>query len=338
MGTHGLSSVLRSSLALAAVLAVAPPAGAEPQVFKIATLAPEGSSWMKIFHDWSDAIAKKTGGQIKTRYYAGGVMGDERDVVRKMRLGQINGAALTAVGLGLIHPDVRVLELPFLFKDESELDHVRATLDSDFRKGFFDKGYQLLSWGDVGPVRLYTNLPLRSKADLQKVKMWTWVDDPLMGKLLSKLGATCVPLGVPDVLPGLQTGLINACNGSPLAAVALQWHSKIKFATSMELSQSIGAVVLTRKQWDALSPEQRTVVTDESKVLAEQLTRLVRQDNKTALDRMKAQGIQVIATPDEFVREIRAAGLAVSKEFDGQLYAREFRERVEKTLADKRGK
>src|SRR5262245_50654489 len=125
-------------LSLALVLTA--PAARAQQVLKVATLAPEGSAWMKLFNDWKGAIERRTTGQVKVKFYAGGVAGDERDVVRKMRLGQMGGAAITAVGLGLIQPDVRVLELPFLFRDESELDLVRSKLDADFRRKFEDKG------------------------------------------------------------------------------------------------------------------------------------------------------------------------------------------------------
>ena len=177
------------ALALFALL-LALPARAETQTIKLATLAPDGSSWMNVFGAWKAAVEKRTAGQVKVKFYAGGVAGEERDVVRKMRLGQMNAAAITAVGLGLIQPDVRVLEIPFLFKDEAELDRVRTVLDGEFRKKFEEQGFVLLSWGDVGPVRLYSNTPLREKADLQKVKMWVWNDDPLLARLFQKLGMT----------------------------------------------------------------------------------------------------------------------------------------------------
>jgi TRAP-type C4-dicarboxylate transport system substrate-binding protein len=317
-----------------AMLTAASAARAQGPV-KIATLAPEGSAWMKLMNDWKGAIEQRTNGQVKLKFYGGGVAGDERDVVRKMRLGQMNGGALTAVGLGLIQPDVRVLELPFLIPDETMLDTVRNTLDKDFRQKFLDKGYVLLAWGDVGPTRLFTNVPLRTHADLAKIKMWVWSDDPLMKKLFEKQGVAGVPLGVPDVLPSLQTGLINACYGSPLAAVALQWHSKVRYVTSMIIGQSIGAIVLARKTWDAIGPEQQAAVLDESKKLSEGLTKLVRTDNAAALKKMQAQGIQVIETPPALIKEFETQGMAVRNELEGQLYSHDFRARVEKISAGK---
>jgi TRAP-type C4-dicarboxylate transport system substrate-binding protein len=326
---------VKRALALAAFL-FALPARADTQTIKLATLAPDGSAWMNVFGSWKAAIEKRTGGQVKVKFYAGGVAGEERDVIRKMRLGQMNAAAITAVGLGLIQPDVRVLEIPFLFKDESDLDRVRTALDAEFRKKFEDQGFVLLSWGDVGPVRLYSNIPLREKADLQKVKMWVWNDDPLLARLFQKLGMNAVSLGVTDVLTSLQTGVINACNGSPLAAVALQWHSKVKYATSMVLSMAVGAVVLTKKQWDALSPEQRKIVDEESRNLSSGLTKVIRNDNTQALAKMKSLGIEVVPTPEPLVAEIRAQSQAATSEMEGKLFGKEFRQRVEKIAAERK--
>src|SRR6476661_3673657 len=169
-----------------------------------------------------------------------------------MRLGQLNGAAVTAIGLGLINSEVRVLELPMLIDNYGELDYVRNKLDSDLRKKFEDKGYVLLAWGDVGPIHIFSNIPLKSKADLSQTKLWAWVDDPLVRMLFQQLGTNGVPLGVPDVLPSLQTGLINACYGSPLSTLALQWYTKVKYMTSMHISQAIGATVITKKEYDKL--------------------------------------------------------------------------------------
>jgi TRAP-type C4-dicarboxylate transport system substrate-binding protein len=323
-------------LAFALTLLLAGPASADGQVLKIASLAPEGSAWMKLFGEWRDGVEKDTGGAVKMKFYAGGVAGDERDVVRKMRLGQMSGAALTAVGLGLIQPDVRVLEIPFLFRDESELDQVRTALDSEFRKKFEDKGYELLAWGDVGPVRLFTNVPLKERPDLGKVKMWVWSDDPLSARVFQRLGINAVPLGVPDVLPALQTGLINACIGSPLAAVALQWHSKVKYATSMVVSYSIGAVVLARKQWDGLTDDQRKIINTRSHALSEGLTRLVRTDNDLAFKKMQAQGIEVVATPPALEALFRAESKGATADMEGKLFGKDFRARVEQILAGRR--
>src|SRR5947209_667973 len=148
---------------LAALFALTLAAGAAQAdeattTFKIATLAPEGSSWMNLFHAWGKAVEEHSAGKIKVKFYPGGVAGDERDAVRKMRLGQINGAAVTAIGLGLIQSEIRVLELPLMIRDYAELDHIRNKFSDEIRKKFEDKGYVLLAWGDVGPVHIFSNV------------------------------------------------------------------------------------------------------------------------------------------------------------------------------------
>ena len=257
----------------------APEARAQAKVIAVATLAPDGSSWMKLIREWASNIEKRAPG-VKFKFFAGGVAGDERDAVRKMKLGQLQGAALTATGIGLIQPQVRVFEAPFMWKDVTEMDGVRAALDGDIRRLMEEKGYVLLNWGDVGPVHLFTNIEVKSKDDLPKLKMWQWGDDPVVKGLFAAMGLKGVNLGVPDVLPSLQTGLIDACYGSPLSTLALQWNTKIKFMTRMAVSYAIGAQVITKATWDGLGPAVQKIVLEESKKLEEKTRQIVReQDN-----------------------------------------------------------
>jgi TRAP-type C4-dicarboxylate transport system substrate-binding protein len=309
---------------------------AQEHTLKIATLAPEGSAWMTIFHSWAKNVEDHSAGKIRIKIYAGGVAGDERDAVRKMRLGQINAAAVTAIGLGLIQSEVRVLELPMLIRTYDELDYVRTKLDGEFRKKFEEKGYVLLSWGDVGPVHIYSNVPLKSKDDLQKTKVWAWVDDPLVRKLFEQLGVNGVPLGVPDVLPSLQTGLINACYGPPLAVLAFQWWTKVKFMTSMTINVAIGATVMVKKDFDKLSPDLQKLMLTEAKDLQDKLLKQIRDENAHSLSELKKNGVQEIETPKEMVTQFEEQSKAIRPKLEPAVYSHEFREKVEKLLADYR--
>lgn len=324
---------LKAALALAAlgVLSTvgAPAARAQNKVIKIATLAPDGSSWMKLIREWAANIEKRAPG-VKLTFFAGGVAGDERDAVRKMKLGQLQGAALTATGLGLLQPQVRVFESPFMWNNVGEMDRVRAMLDDDIRKLFLEKGYVLLNWGDVGPVHLFTNVEIKSKDDLPKLKMWQWGDDPVVKGLFAAMGLKGVNLGVPDVLPSLQTGLIDACYGSPLSTLALQWNTKIKFMTKMAVSYAIGAQVMTKASWDALGPEVQKVILEESKKLDEKMRATVRdQDNARSLTKMVQLGLKVVDTPEPLVKDFMEKGRKLTVDLDGQLYTKEFRLKVE---------
>jgi TRAP-type C4-dicarboxylate transport system substrate-binding protein len=323
------------ALALGLVaFSVAGAARAQQTVLKIATLAPEGSSWMNQFHELGKSVEEHTGGKIKIKFFAGGTAGDERDAVRKMRLGQLNGAAVTAIGLGLINSEVRVLELPMLVNSYDELDYVRNKLDAELRKKFEEKGYVLLAWGDVGPVHIFSNIPLKSKADLAQTKMWAWVDDALVKALFTQLGVNGVPLGVPDVLPSLQTGLINACYGSPLSTLALQWYTKVKYMTSLHITQAIGAAVITKKVFDSMPPDvQKTLITD-SREFQDRLLKVLRADNEEALKRMKQAGLQVIESPPEMVKQFTQEAIAVRTKLEPSVYSHEWRMRIEKLIAD----
>lgn len=330
--------MLRRTLALLAlVLAVSAGIPARAEVaLKVATIAPDGSSWMKLYNDWASRITARSSGQVKVKFFAGGVAGDERDYVRKMRLGQLEGAAMTGVGLGLIQPEVRVFDIPFLFSGYDDLAYVRNTLDAELRKKFEEKGHILLGWSDIGPVQLFTNLPVKTVAELRTTKLWLWSDDSVMRSLQQQLAIAGVPLGAPDVLPSLNTGLINACYGSPLAVLALQWHSKVKYITSMALAQSTGATVLTKKAWDSLTPEQQSIVRDESKRLTDSMMKQVRADNEAALKKLQALGLQVAPTPEATVTEFRGRALAVRSKLDGQVWTKEWRLKVEQVLAGRR--
>jgi TRAP-type C4-dicarboxylate transport system substrate-binding protein len=326
----------RILVAAAALLLLAPSTVTAQTQLKVATLAPEGSSWMNLFHEWGKNVEAHSNGKLKVKFYAGGVAGDERDAVRKMRLGQINAAAVTAIGLGLIQPEVRVLELPMLVRSYDELDYVRTKLDADLRKKFEDKGYVLLAWGDVGPVHIFSGIPVRGRADLSQTKLWAWTDDPIAKTLFKQLGTNGVPLGVPDVLPSLQTGLINACYGSPLATLALQWYTKVKYMTSMHLSQSIGATVMAKAAFDKLAPEEQKQLLADCKELESKLLKQIRADNDKALVSLKAAGLQEVESPKEMVKEFESQAVAIrsSPTLEPGLYSHDFRMKVEKLLAD----
>lgn len=301
---------------------------------KIATLAPEGSAWMVAFHEWAKNVEEHTGGKVKIKFFAGGTAGDERDAVRKMRLGQLNGAAVTAIGLGLINSEVRVLELPMLINSYDELDFVRNKLDADLRKKFEDKSYVLLAWGDVGPVHIFSNTPIKGKQDLAQLKLWAWVDDALVRALFTQLGVNGVPLGVPDVLPSLQTGLINACYGSPLSTLALQWYTKVKYMTSMHISQAIGATVITKKEFEKLDAATQKTLMNDSREFEAKLLKTLRSENEKALTSMKQAGLQVVESPPQMVKDFTTEAMAIRPKLEPSVYSHEFRMKVEKLVAD----
>jgi len=309
-----------AAAAAVAVCVAAAPARADDR--RIATLAPEGSLWMKQMEKGSARIAKATDGRITTRYYGGGSQGDERDVIRKMRLGQLDGAALTSVGLAMIYPGIRALQLPNFFADTAELDYVRRKTWPYFRKKFREEGFELLTPGDVGWIHLFSTKPIRSRKDLRGAKMWVWQGDPLATKLTKELGINGVPLGVPEVLSALASGRIDACFGSPLAAVALQWHTKVRYMSSMRVLYGIGGMVMRKDVWDAASADDIKAQEKVGRKLMKKSLLRVRKDNARALQAMKREGLQVVDTPAEVVDEFEAEAKKMWERGVGDVYSR----------------
>jgi len=287
---------------------------------RIATLAPEGSSWMIILKKAAKEVAAATGNRVQFKYYSGGQQGDERDVVRKIRLGQLDGAALTGTGLSLIDESIRVLELPMLFKDTKELDCVRRKMWPHFEKRFEEKGFILGEPGDVGFIYFYSKSPVRSLADLKKTKVWMWTDDRIVRAMYKKLGVNGVPLGVPDVKAALQTGRIDATYGSPLSTVALQWNSNVKYVTSMSITYAIGASVVRKEVHDETSAEDKAALAKVLKNTGKDIRRVVRKDNRKAQQAMQRAGIQTIETPPALIAEFEQAAQDVWKSLVGSVY------------------
>jgi TRAP-type C4-dicarboxylate transport system substrate-binding protein len=323
----------RTLLALLTVVSLTAPAAADSTI-KLATLAPEGSSWMKLFHEWQRGVETKTAGRVKVKFYAGGVQGDERDVLRKIRLSQLSGAAVTGIGLASINPEVRALEIA---RNYDELDYLRNALGDTLKQKFADKGYVLLGWGDVGPVHVFSNRPIRSMSDLRATKLWQWSDDPITGKLFAALDVHGVPLGVPDVLPALSTGTIDAFFGSPLSTLALQWSTHAKYVSSMVIGQASGATVIAKKAWDGISPEDQKVLLEESRALETKLLAQVRADNAQALKSMRERGLELVTTPPELEKELQKRGDSVAVAA-GAAFSPEFQNKVKKLVDDYRAK
>jgi TRAP-type C4-dicarboxylate transport system substrate-binding protein len=234
----------------------------------------------------------------------------------------------------MIQSDLLVLEQPMLFHDWAELDHVRARLDDEFRRKFAERGYVLLAWADVGEVHIFSKTPLRTRADLEHARVWSWVDDPVSRRLIQELAVHGVPLGAPDVLPSLERGLIDVCYGSPLAALAFQWHSQVRYMTSQTVSLGVGALVMSKRELDTLPPELQQLVVDESKRLQERITTLIREDDARALQALRRSGLQVIAVSPPLVQEFQAAADRIRDQLDGSEYGHDLRVRVERMLAE----
>ena len=306
----------------ALMLALATPALAAPVEIKIATVAPNGSAWMKIFNKMKKKVKKETGGQVKIKFYAGQVQGDEKDVVRKMRTGQLQGGSFTAVGLGKLNPKVLVLQMPMLFDNAKQLDKVRKAMRAEFEKSFIDKGYVLLGWGDVGQVYIFSKHPIADQPSLKKQKVWVWKDDPISKAMMKVAGVSPRLLGLPAVYPALNTGMVNAVYNAPLACLTLQWYTKVKYYTDYQLAIAIGATVINKKTWDKISAENQKKVMAVTWKYHRALTLKVRKDNKKALKALIKAGIKPVAVTAANKKKFRDIAHKVADQFAGKYYSR----------------
>jgi TRAP-type C4-dicarboxylate transport system substrate-binding protein len=324
MPAHMHTNRLIKVLGIAAVaLAMARPARADGTEVRIATLAPSGSPWMEVLDKAASEIKEKTAGRVTLKYFEGGQQGDERDFVRKVNLGQLDGAAVTAVGLAMIDESIRVLELPMMFQSAEELDYVADKLWPHFQKKFEDKGFKLTDRGEVGWIYFLSKAKVEKISDLQGQKLWLWGDDQLVGAVFKKLSLNGVPLGVPEVDAALTSGKIDACYGSPVAAVALQWYTKVKYMTSMPMSFAIGATVLSTKAYKKLSADDVKALEDITRANAKKLRKTIRKANDDAKGTMSRKGITVVQTPVAMVDEFTKKATELWNELAGKIYSKE---------------
>jgi len=306
--------------AAAALTFMAGNAMADNLELRIATLAPSGSKWMEGLDKAADDIKTKTESRVTIKYFEGGSQGDERDFIRKIKAGGLDGAAITAVGLAMIDESIRVLELPMMFDNVEEMDAVADKMWPYFQKKFEKKGFKLTDRGEVGWIYFLSKNKVDSMESLKNQKIWMWGDDQLVGALFRKLGLNGVPLGVPEVDASLTSGRISACYGSPVAAVALQWYTKVKFMTSMPMSFAIGATVVSIESMKKMSAEDQKAVEDIGKAASKKLRKVIRKANEDAQKTMTKKGVTVVQTPTAMVDEFTKNAAEVQKQLVGKVY------------------
>jgi TRAP-type C4-dicarboxylate transport system substrate-binding protein len=311
---------------------------AQQYAIKFATLAPEGSTWITVMKEYDQVVRKESGGRLGFKIYAGGVAGDERDVLRKIRLGQFQSAGITGVGIGEIAKSARILDAPFLFKNHAEVDYVLERYDAELRKDFEAGGYVLLGWAEVGFVYVFTNTPVAKVDDIRKVKMWQWEGDPVAEATFKAFGINPIQLSITDVLTSLQTGLINAMYISPYAGVSLQWYTATKYMLDYPLTNSSGAVVLSKRDFDRMPPDLQEILLRNGKQLMRKLTELSRQENIKSLDVLKKNKIIFTKPEAKEVPQYEEIGRNARRLMVGKLFSEDLLKRVEQSIADFRAK
>ncbi|MDD3618417.1 MAG: TRAP transporter substrate-binding protein DctP [Desulfobulbaceae bacterium] len=268
---------------LLAVFALSVPAGAAPEhLFKIASIAPDGSVWARRFQDFAREVEQKSNGEVVFKSYAGGIMGDDQAMYRKMQIGQLHGGGFTMAGIGHVVPDFRVLGIPFLFRSYEEVDWVMQGLRPHFDRAFAEKGLELIAMTEVGFIYSMSTFPITTLDDLKKSKSWSPEGDPISATFLRTLGITPIPLSIPDVLTSLQTGMIDTVYNSLYGTIVLQWFTKAKYISDTPFGYAYGALLLDRKRFSRLPPEYAALVRESAEKHFSLLIEDTRRSNEEA--------------------------------------------------------
>ncbi len=264
------------------------------KTFKIATIAPDGTTWMEELKKGADEIKKRTDGRVKFRFYPGGIMGNDKSVLRKIRVGQLHGGAITGGGLSEIYSDAQIYSLPLAFRSYDEVDYIRKQMDQDLIAGMKEKGFISFGIGEGGFAYVMSDKAISNVDDMSDHKVWSPEGDVLSRAAFESVGVSPIPLPLTDVLTGLQTGLINTVAASPMGAIALQWHTKIKHVTDTPLMYLYGTMVVKRKVFEKLSSQDQSTVKEVMAAVFERLDELNRSDNEKANVALKEQGIHFV--------------------------------------------
>jgi len=284
--------ILITTLTLTLALAFGGPAQAV--VLKIATLAPEGHVWMRKMHEGADEVAKATDQRVNFKFYPGGVMGNDDAVLRKIRVGQLQGGAFAGGTLGVYTGDAQIYALPLKFKSLEEVYFVRQRMDPMILQSLEAAGLVAFGLADGGFAYVMSNTPVADVAKLRDLKVWIPAHDTMIAEAMQGFGIHPIPLPIADVRTGLQTGLIDTIANSPAGAIVLQWHTQVKYITQLPFVYLYGILAVDRAAFEKIAPPDQVLVHQVMGRVWRELDTINRQENLEAMEALRKQGIQFI--------------------------------------------
>lgn len=331
----GENTMLNKQLVLVPLILLTLLTAGYGQTFKIATISPEGSMWMQKMREGAKAVARETDNRVKFKFYPGGVMGNDKAVLRKIRIGQLQGGAVVAGSLSSFFPANQIYSQPMKFKSQEEVDYVRQHMDAFIEKGLEDAGFITFGLSGGGFAYIMSKKPIETVADLKNRKVWIPDNDNFSQAAVDSFGISPIPLPLADVRTSLQSGLIDTVGTSPMAAIVLQWHTQIRYVTNIPLIYLHAVLAIDKKKFNRISVQDQAIVKGIMTRAFKEIDRQNREDDLKAVAALKKQGIQFITPPKNAMAEWLATGRkATERMVSSGTLPREATERMDLLLSE----
>ena len=304
---------------------------------RLGTLAPRGTTWHRALLEMGEKWRAGQGAGATFVVYTDGSQGSESDMVRRMRVGQLNAAMVSVIGLSEIDSAAAALQkMPLVFRSWEELDYVREKLRPALDQRFYDKGFVVLCWGDSGWVRFFSKAPAVRPDDYRRMKIFTWAGDAPQIDIMKSLGYQPVVLEVADILPGLQTGMVNMVPSTPFWALTLQFYGHAPHMLELDWAPLVGALIVTRQAWESMSPAGRQALAKAGGEAGAELRALSRREHQESVAAMEKRGLKVQRLTPELEAEWRRAAERMYPLVRGKMVPADFFDEVQRLLRDYR--
>jgi TRAP-type C4-dicarboxylate transport system substrate-binding protein len=328
-----VASTLVLALAMAIPGSTSPARAKAGNMIRIATLAPRDTDLTRGFVKIDRGLREATHEGWGIQLYPSGIAGDEKDVIRKMKVNQMDGSLITSTGLSQIVRDVTVLTVPGVIDTYDRVERVQTAMKQEWENLFDKSGFKLMAWGEVGQVRFFSKAPITKPSDLKNMRPWLWPESYMMKETYKVVGANPVPLGVPEVYGALQTGMIDMVWNTALAVVALQWHSKLGFVTNQTSGVLLGAMMMTNEKWNSIPEDVRKSLLEQIKKNIEGDNKDVRANDKKALDKLLQRNYKATDFTADGKKEYDKMTETVREHLVGRAYPKELLDKVMKIAA-----
>jgi len=327
-------TVMTKILALLCAALLAAPALAQPKLVKVATIAPQGSIYHRVLQEMGEAYRDASGTQARFVIYANSIQGTEADTVRRMRVGQLDASMLSVVGLSQIDPSVAALQfMPMMFRSWEELDHVREQLRPELEAKLAAKGFVVLIWGEGGWVQFFSKEDIRTPEEYKRARIFAWSGDIVQSSVMKSLGYHPVPIPLADILPALETGMIDAVPVAPLWALVGQFDRITTYMLRINWVPIVGATVMRRQTYEAMTPEARAALRQAADLATDKLRAHRAEQDEGSIKAMQARGLQVREPTPEQLLAWRALAEKSWPHVRGTMVPAETFDRVQAILA-----